>query len=185
MSGTKSNDGNTKSTTTEREKYGLEHYYWDLKGELSNLPKDFRPRIHDDSDFLEIIAYNSLKYDHLGGPPPHYIRELNRRKGRNSGSPNEIDDEQWSVVLEQNLHPNRALLNPNYAWDISPSASSFMNRIFQFDNFLHFVTVLLHIGLLIPLSSNFLTIKQQLDKNQPKNSIVRYILHLLMKKWFS
>ncbi|EFC43676.1 predicted protein [Naegleria gruberi] len=168
--------------------------YWDLRREFgggSSLGERYvPPNYNKDIDLvdpLQQLAYHSLRYDHLGGPPYYYVNELKKRQKPSNSEMNEKDEEQWVVLLEQNMHPNRTLVNPNHAWDISSSAGTLMKRVFHFNNFLHLVTVLLHIGLIIPLSTSILGIGDKLAKNSIRSnkensflSLVRFITQFLM-----
>jgi len=173
------------------DQHKLEHVYWDLKREFgsSHLPNSFQPPNYERDlelvDPLQQFAYHSILFDHLGGPPDHYIQAL-KRKQKKGDTGKTIDEEQWAVVLEQNMHPNRTLVNPNNAWDFSPSVAPLMKRIFQFDNFLHFITVLLHIGLLVPLTTNIVSVSNKYYSQPSTNGgIIKYILQVLLKRWTS
>ncbi|KAG2392143.1 hypothetical protein C9374_012395 [Naegleria lovaniensis] len=198
----------------------LEEIFWNLKAEFGggkNLSESsFQPPLYEKDinlvDPLQQFAYHSLKYDHLGGPPDYYIRELKRRQKQRQSNGNsngmsppiqDNDDEQWVVVLEQNLHPNRTLVNPNHAWDASSNVAPLMRRIFQFDNLLHFVTVLMHVGLIIPLITNMMGLGGKLKElndalirrdrmirgggrmNDTSRGIIQYLVQFFARKWLS
>lgn len=68
------------------------------------------------------------------------------------------------------------LSNPNNAWDMSKSVAQINNRVFQYQNLLHYVTVLLHLLVLLPLSSTYL-----LTSNNRKRWL-SYILERFAKR---
>jgi hypothetical protein len=101
-------------------------FYWWFRGKyLSDLPDSLIP---ETEDVLEKLAWASIKYDHLGGP--------NTKQ----------------VVLTY-LKPDR-VENPNKSWDMSRNVSGIMKRVFQYDGLLNFVTIILHIMVLLPMSFN-------------------------------
>jgi len=133
-------------------------WYWWIKGRfLSDTSPDFLPSSSNDT--LEQIAWSSIKYDHLGGPnTEHVLLTLL-----------DNDDGAREIVVK----------NPNRAWDMSLSAGRIMKRVFHFENALHLMTVLMHILVLLPLTSTFMQ-TNQLRGNQ--SGIVQY---LLKKLWLS
>lgn len=48
------------------------------------------------------------------------------------------------------------ITNPNNAWDMSKNVAPINKRVFQYQNFLHYITILLHLLVLLPLSSTLL-----------------------------
>lgn len=99
-------------------------FYWWFRGKyLSDMPDSFLPKT---DDYLEQIAWSSIKYDHLGGPDTK------------------------AVVLKY-LKPN-FLENPNNAWDMSQHSAPIMQRVFTFESMLNFVTIILHLLLIVPVT---------------------------------
>lgn len=128
-------------------------WYWWFRGHfLSDVPDSFRPTSDDP---LEKLAWESIKYDHLGGPNTNHVILANVRNG----------------MVE----------NPNNAWDMSRTAAPIMKRVFHFSNLLHFITLLMHVVVLMPLTSTYM-LTSSADGVPRGKSLFRYLLFLLRRR---
>lgn len=160
-------------------------WYWWIKGRFfSDVPHDFMPSTlssssassssvgSDFNDTLENIAWSSIKYDHLGGPnTEHVLLTLLSPPSSSSSS------SWWRRKYDKSATTTDIVVrNPNRAWDMSLGASRIMKRVFHFENSLHLITVLMHVLVLLPLTSTFIQ-TSQLRGNQ--SGIVQYLLQKL------
>ena len=159
-------------------------WYWWIKGRFfSDVPHDFMPSTlsssssssssvgSDFNDTLENIAWSSIKYDHLGGPnTEHVLLTL-------LSPPSSSSSSWWRRKSDKSATTTDIVVrNPNRAWDMSLGASRIMKRVFHFENSLHLITVLMHVLVLLPLTSTFIQ-TSQLRGNQ--SGIVQYLLQKL------
>lgn len=62
------------------------------------------------------------------------------------------------------------LKNPNNAWDMSKSAAPFMRRVFQLENWIHFLTIIMHFIVLLPLTTTYF-----LTSNKSAGKFLRFL----------
>lgn len=113
------------------------NWYWWFRGKfLSPVPSNYLPT---SNDVLEQLAWASIKYDHLGGPNTQHV----------------VCKKIKTLICQLLTHVKPGIVtNPNGAWDIT--ATKTMRQVFQFENLLHFITVMLHMVVLFPLTTSFL-----------------------------
>ncbi|KAL0488735.1 hypothetical protein AKO1_015818 [Acrasis kona] len=131
----------------------LPFHWWFYGKFLSDVPDSFLPTSDDP---LEKLAWASIKYNRLGGPNTDHI-------------------------ILANVRNDGQVENPNNAWDTSKNAAPIMKRIFQFTNLLHFVTILGHLVVLLPLTSTFMLTSTQ-DRFTRSRSMLRFFLYKLKQK---